>query len=232
MKKTKILAFPFAMGGASAYHLLKKDFENSDYQICAFNYPGHESRYDENIQYSMQGIAQDMYRQISDYLDEDYCLLGYSMGGIICYELYQLIKRNHRKLPLHVFLVSADSPDEKSEYTDCENMTVKRVRDILTEMGGTPNEILESDDMLELLLPVVKGDLCAYEKYIPTQDYKIDCNVTLIRGTNEDNTYCRQSWNGYFTKQCDYHEVEGGHFFMFDDPKGMRAVSDIIRKAL
>lgn len=232
MKNIRIFAFPYAMGGASAYYPLKNKFENSGYQICALNYPGHESRFSEEIRYSMQEIAQDMYDQISEYLDEEYCLLGYSMGGTVCYELYQCIKRNHRKSPLHVFLIAADSPDAEPDFINCENMTVQRVRDIFAEMGGTPNEILESDDMLELLLPIVKGDLCASEKYIPTLEYKIDCAVTLVRGTEEDNTCCRQGWNQYLINPCNYHEVEGGHFFMFDDDEGLCVVSDIIRKSL
>lgn len=232
MKKIKIFAFPYAMGSANAYCSLKNKFENTSYEICALNYPGHERRFSEDVLYSMQEIAQDMYDQISEYLNDEYSLLGYSMGGVICYELYQLIKKNHRKLPLHVFLIAADHPDAEPYFTDCENMTLQRVRDIFIQMGGTPPQILDSEDMLELMLPIVKGDLCASEKYIPSHDYKIDCGVTLIRGTGEDNTLCRQSWNQYLVNPCDYHEVEGGHFFMFEDDKGLCAVCNLIKKVL
>lgn len=232
MKNIRIFAFPYAMGGANAYHALKSKLEPFGYQVVALNYPGHESRIMEELLGTMQEIAQDMYAQISEHLDEDYCLLGYSMGGIICYELYQLIKKNRRKLPLHVFLLAADDPGAEPDYTNCENMTIQRARGIFTEMGGTPDEILESDDMLELLLPIVKGDLCALERYVPTPNYKIECDVTLIRGKGEDNSRCPQSWNQYLSKPCDYYEVEGEHFFMFSSDDGLNAVCDRIKLAL
>lgn len=232
MKKMKILAFPYAMGGANAYHALKNKLEPFGYEVVSLNYSGHESRVMEELLGSMQEIARDMYDQILKYLDEDYCLLGYSMGGMICYELYQLIMKNNRKMPQHVFLLAADDPEAEPDYKNCENMTLQRVRDIFVEMGGTPDEILESEEMLEFLQPVVKADLCALEKYVPTPDYKIDCGVTLIRGTGEDNARCPWGWNQYLSKPCDYHEVEGEHFFMFDSDAALHTVCDLIKKAL
>ena len=228
----KIFAFPYAMGGANAYHMLKNKLEPFGYEVVALNYPGHESRIIEDLLETMQEIARDMYQQISSCLDEDYCLLGYSMGGTICYELYQLIKKNNRKLPRHVFLLAADDPDAEPDFTDCKNMTLQRVRSILAEIGGTPDEILESDDMMEFLQPMVKADLYALEQYIPAQDFKIECGVTLIRGTGEDNARCPWGWNRYFRNPCDYHEVEGEHFFMFDSDEALQTVCGLIRKAI
>lgn len=98
MKKIKIFAFPYAIGGASAYKDLSNKLSEKGYELCAVNYSGHETRFDEKLIDSIQDIAQDMYNQISKYLDDDYCLLGYSMGGTVCYELFQIIKKNRRKI--------------------------------------------------------------------------------------------------------------------------------------
>ena len=87
-------------------------------------------------------------------------------------------------------------------------------------------------EMLEFLLPIVKGDMCALERYVPTPDYKVDCDVTLIRGTGEDNTRCPWGWNQYLSKPCDYYEVEGEHFFMFNSAEALHTVCDLIKKAL
>jgi surfactin synthase thioesterase subunit len=220
------------MGGANAYNPLKNMLEPFGYEVVALNYPGHESRIMEDLLESVQEIARDMYQQISRYLNEDYCLLGYSMGGMVCYELYQHIMKNNRKPPLHIFLLAADDPNADPDFTDCKNMTIQRVRSIFAEMGGTPDEILESDDMMEFLQPVTKADLYAIEKYVPTQNYKIECSVTLIRGTGEDNERCPWGWNQYLSKPCDYHEVEGEHFFMFSSDEALHAVCNLIKKAL
>ncbi len=232
MSVTRIFAFSYAMGSASAYNDLKQKFEGTQIQICPVEYPGHGRRFLEEVLYSIQEIAQDMYAQISASLDGDYCLLGYSMGGTVCYELYQLIKQSGRKLPRHIFLLAADHPGEAPDYTDCENMPVQRVKDIFVEIGGTPDEILQSDEYIELLQPIAKGDLLASEKYVPTRSAVIECGVTLIRGTGEDNSRCRRGWDEFLASPCDYHELEGSHFFMFNSKEGLDAVCGIISKTL
>lgn len=233
MKRVKIFAFPYAMGGASSYAGLKERFTKTEIQIIPLDYPGHEARYLDDLQYSMQDIAMDIYQKISAELDEEYCLLGYSMGGTICYELYQIIKGKGRRLPLHIFLLAADHPGAPPDYTDCENMTSKRVRDIFSEMGSTPDEILQNDDMIELFLPIVEADLVATEKYVPTKKYRLECGVTLFRGTGEKNNEATLAgWNALLCSPCDYHIMDGGHFFMFDSDAVMDKVCGIIKKAI
>lgn len=134
---------------------------------------------------------------------------------------------------MHIFLIAADHPGEEPDYYDCKNMTIKRVKDIFEEMGGTPKEIMENEEMLEIMLPVVRNDLCATENYIPTSGYKIDCKVTLIRGTKEYNDNCEKGWNKFLINPCNYYEIEGEHFFLFDDdPKGLNSVVKIITDTL
>lgn len=90
-----LFAFPYAFGGANIYTKIEK-YLDKEIKLLPINYPGHESEWMRNPCNTIQGIAEDVYRKISENLDEDYALLGYSMGGIVCYELYQLLHKNNK----------------------------------------------------------------------------------------------------------------------------------------
>ena len=219
MNKKMLFAFPYAFGGASIYYKLQ-DYLHKDINIVSVNYPGHESRYSERLLSSIQQIAEDAYNQICDKLDNDYSLLGYSMGGYICYELYHVIKRNNKRLPKNIFVFATNEPGYKQEYKNGDEMDLAQIRETLNEYGATSEEVLNNDAMIDIIAPIVRKDTSAIENYIPTGHElgKIKCPVTIIRGSNEENTEnCQDEWNKYFDSECEYIEVDGGHFFMFEN---------------
>ena len=55
-----IFAFPYAFGNSSIYHNLKESlFPNLD--LKPFDYPGHGKRYSEDILYTIEEIADDVF---------------------------------------------------------------------------------------------------------------------------------------------------------------------------
>ena len=118
------------------------------------NYPGHESRYSERLLSSIQQIAEDAYNQICDKLDNDYSLLGYSMGGYICYELYHVIKRNNKRLPKNIFVFATNEPGYKQEYKNGDEMDLAQIRETLNEYGATSEEVLNNDAMIDIIAPL------------------------------------------------------------------------------
>jgi medium-chain acyl-[acyl-carrier-protein] hydrolase len=218
MKNVNLYAFPYAFGGANIYRELEK-YMDKYINIKSLNYPGHELRITEKFSNSIQEMAKDAYDKICEELDNNYCLLGYSMGGLVCYELYQIIKKNNKKLPMHMFIFASDAPDFKQDYEDEENMSLDQVRDILRDMDGTPDEILNNDELIEMITPIIRSDISNIKNYVPTNHTieKVGCQVTVIRGIEEDAGTCHSDWNKYFANECEYLTVEGGHFFMFQN---------------
>lgn len=234
MKKISLFALPYAYGGANIYRNLNKYLY--DYmEVIPLNYPGHESRFKEKLLSSIQDIAEDAYKQICNNIHGDYSLLGYSMGGYICYELYQIIKKNNKKLPLNLFILATNEPGYKYEHKNGEKMSLEMVKETLLKLGGTNEEILDNGDLIEVIAPIVRMDTYAIENYVPTNNItgKISCPVTIIRGADEDHENCYVEWNKYFVNECEYIVVDGDHFFMFeDDGKRIEEFAEIINKRI
>lgn len=229
--KCKIFAFPYAFGAAHVYQNLK-EILCDDIDIVPIEYPGHGSRYGEALMNDIVGLAKDAYAQIHTYLEKEveYALLGYSMGGLVAYELYKRIVRRGNKKPKVFFAFAASAPDVQYADRDYESYTLNDIKNKLIEMSGTPDEILNSDEMLEVFSPIIKNDLIALRNYGKKElpKIKIDCPLTVVRGHGENAEDSYKHWNYFSGNQISYHEIAGNHFFMFENSENLNKCAKIV----
>jgi medium-chain acyl-[acyl-carrier-protein] hydrolase len=135
---------------------------------------------------------------------------------LISYEVYKLLKENNLCLPKKMFLFSSPAPDFIRDHKFYENFSIKEIKEELASLGGTPKEILENDELMDFLFPIIKNDLIALRDYFkaPIGKNVIDCIITIV---TEDLPYA-VSWKEFTKKTCDFITVDGSHFFLFDEP--------------
>lgn len=231
MSRVKVFAFPYAIGNASAYNDYKELVKN-DFDVIPYEYSGHGSRFLEPCLKTIEDMAMDAYEKIKDEIDGPYIILGYSMGSLVSYELLKIIENKHRNLPLAVFFMASESPGTDPVFTDCENMSLEDVRKLLIGMGGTPKEVLESDEMISLFSGVVKGDYGAIERYKPELTMLSKrSSYYVIRGDKEDYpSEEMMGWEIVCGENCKFIEFSGSHFFLFDDEKNMIKLYELMKK--
>ena len=86
----------------------------------------------------------------------------------------------------------------------------------LHRLDGTPKAVLESPEMLQLLLPMVRADLKIDETYTYVEEEPLNCPITVFGGladpetSLEDLEAWRQQTQGEFSLQM----FPGNHFFI------------------
>lgn len=214
----RLFAIPYAFGNSNIYYELSKTI-NPEIEVVPVEYSGHAQRYKEPLYYTMEEIVDDIYRQILPLLCDEYVLFGYSMGGTVCYELFQLLVKNGHPLPKCVMAFGSTEPDFKHKKDEFELYNLEQVRNLLIEMDGTEPEILNNDEVLELVKPVIISDSVALRDYIPTPAQKGALTVPLyvVRGEEEEGLEnCEKSWRSFCNSSFSYQLTHGEHFFMFD----------------
>jgi medium-chain acyl-[acyl-carrier-protein] hydrolase len=86
----------------------------------------------------------------------------------------------------------------------------------LRELEGTRDEILESDELMQLMMPALRADFTLIERYLPPPKCRIDVDITAFAGTR-DNTVPVSSiaaWQAVTSRSFQLQLVEGGHFFL------------------
>ncbi len=219
----EILAFPYAYGSAKIYSELLPLRKN--FSFHAFDYPGHGSRLEETPLKSISDIADDAIKQIGDYINRPYCLLGYSMGGNVVFEIYQKLKKAEKSLPKYVFILGSHEPSWIHDKYDFENFNLEQVKDVLRKKNGTSEEILNEDELISLLSPSIIADSIALRDYSCSSNNTLpfDCGITIIRGSMEEKTEkCKEEWERFLKRQSEYILVDGNHFFLFQGSENVK----------
>lgn len=211
----KIYAIPYAVGNTSVYFNLRKTIgETVDF--IPVELPGHGGRLNETLLDSIEAMAEEVYRQILiNGVDEEYCLLGYSMGAIVCRETYYKLKKNYCKLPKILFLCACPAPGHVYKNHDIRHCERDDLIRILKEYGGTPDEVFDYKNLLDLILPIAKADFCAVEEYRtnPNDEMMLPKGVIIYSKAEEDDI---ENWGKVFLNECKFYKIGDNHFFIFD----------------
>lgn len=224
----KIFSVPYAIGDSRTYIETKRRVEPLA-KFISFDYPGHGFRINEPLLRTIEELADDVYRNImKEGIDEDYCLLGYSMGVLVCREVYFKLAENKCRLPKMLFLCACPSPGYKYKNNDIYNCSRDEVIEILRDYGGTSEVALQSDELMDLVIPMARADLGAIEQYVAKIDFKKIESKGIIVYSNKEKENIK-NWDTVFESECDYYHIDGNHFFINEQ---IEAVSDIINKYL
>ena len=88
--------------------------------------------------------------------------------------------------------------------------------DALRALGGTPPEILDSPDMLELLLPPMRADYTLLAGYEPRWQPPLDIPITALVGAADPTVDIAavRTWREVCEAAFIAREVPGGHFYL------------------
>lgn len=212
----KLICFTYAGGSASFYNELKKELA-PEIELIALEYAGHGRRHREPFYKDFFELANDMYENISSIIveNEDYALMGYSMGSISAIEVFQLIIKNNRKAPIHIFLAAHEPYTKKSlaKYRNKENDDLVKNRTI--QFGAVPEKLIENKSFWRMYLPIYRADYFIIGKY-RFEDLTLKTNIpaTILYSETDTPYEIISSWNEYFIDKCDFIKYEGNHFFI------------------
>jgi medium-chain acyl-[acyl-carrier-protein] hydrolase len=222
MIKIKLFCFPYAGGSAVMYHKWKP-FLDSKIELIPIELAGRGKRINEVLYRDVPDAIEDIYRLVSREIDfSPYALFGHSMGGMLSYQLSQKLIENNYHSPVHIFFSGRNAPhvkrqdEEKYHLLEGEDFKKKVI-----ELGGTPRELFDHPELMEVFLPLLKNDFKLAETDIHHGEIRpFNCNITVLLGKDEDLTteQC-DGWKKHTKKMCTIHYFEGGHFFLHDETK-------------
>jgi medium-chain acyl-[acyl-carrier-protein] hydrolase len=132
--------------------------------------PGRDMRFGEPCPESIDELARcfiDATVQAGvDHLPQAF--LGHSMGAAIAYEAAALAEaRANQSASTSLLIVGGRAaPSLPRDNEPLHMLPNAAFRHKLGEMGGTPRAVLDNEDLMELLLPVIRSDFKAIETWV------------------------------------------------------------------
>ncbi|TMN45138.1 alpha/beta fold hydrolase [Pseudoalteromonas sp. S2755] len=209
----KLICFPYAGGSAGSFSSWPKLLPDH-VEVHIIQLPGRGAHFDKAPIDNMDELIDGLVPNISHLLSNDYVIFGHSLGSRIGFEVARRALALGLRAPQHFFASGSAGPqrqcfkDRVYEYADPEFMLE------LEKMNGTPKEILEHRELMELYLPMLRADFKVAGQYSYQGKTTIPSAVTVFYGKKDAvSTKEIEMWADLFL-EFDCHAFEGGHFFI------------------
>ncbi|MBG9943087.1 alpha/beta fold hydrolase [Brevibacillus formosus] len=210
----RLFCFPYAGGGASIYRGWARAFP-SDVGVYPVQLPGRENRIAERAYSDMGALVEELAQVIHPYLDRPFLFFGHSMGTRIAFELARTVRSKWGRLPLGLIVSGGRAPhfpEPKPIYHLPEDEFVAALR----RFSGTPEAILQSKELMQLFMPLLRADFTLDETYVFAEEPRLDCPIAAYCGTEDQEATQEEmeAWASHTSAGFTLEMVNGGHFFL------------------
>ncbi|CAH1797570.1 unnamed protein product [Owenia fusiformis] len=216
----RLFCFHWAGGGSEFYAGWGANMTDS-VEVYGVITPGRESRFMEPAFTSAEKIAAETAKCIKDnFSDKPFALFGHCMGAWMAFETARVLQGAHELPPTKLFVSGQFSPHSekyRSNVESTENMDDDQFIEFLRRLGGTPSEVLDNRDLMEVFLPTFRADSKCYETYEPDvgASKRLPCPIYAIDGTSDN--YDHSEWSDLTTGETSTKLIQGGHFYLTED---------------
>lgn len=213
----RLFCFPYAGAGAALYRQWQ-DKMPPTVEVCPVQLPGREGRVTDQPFDRIEPLVRTLTDVLQPYLDLPFAFFGHSMGALISFVLARNLRRENMVLPVHLFLSAYQAPPRPGKLPPISHLPKNEFIDGLRRFNQTPEEVLQTPELLELLLPTLRADFSIYENYLYQEEPPLDCPITAFGGQDDEwvDREDLQAWGEHTNKSCDVHLIPGGHFFVND----------------
>ncbi len=155
-------------------------------------------------------------RVIRPFLDLPFAFFGHSMGAAIAFELSRELRRSDSLQPVHLFPSGHSAPHCPREKQPTYNLPEQELIEKVREMNGTPKEVLDHPELMQMMMPLLRADFELIETYAYLPEAALRCPFTVFGGL-QDQEVPRQrleEWREHTTATFSLRMLPGDHFFV------------------
>ena len=212
--RIRLFCIPYAGGGPQIFQKWT-DYLPADVEICSLLLPGRGKRLMDPAFRELMPLVEEATEAVLPLVDVPYAFFGHSMGALVGFELARGLRKRGCKPPLHLFVsgcFAAHIPDPHPMHHLPEKEFVDQVR----SLNGVPQEVLENEELMELILPSLRADFTATETYLHREEPPLTCPITAFAGSRDPLATKEfvEEWRIHTTARFTTRVLPGDHFFL------------------
>lgn len=211
----RLFCFPYA--GATAYVFQNwPRFLPADVEVIGMQLPGRGKRLLERMHTRMATLCEAVFPEIRPLLDKPFMFFGHSMGAMISFELARLLRRERQALPSYLFVSGRRAVQVHEDEPRTYDLPEAEFIQELVRLNGTPPEVLEHRELLQLMLPLLRADfeLIHEYQYSPEPPFAFPIMAFGGLGDPEVSRAQLEAWREQTTATFKLHMLLGDHFFI------------------
>jgi len=225
----RLFCLPYAGGSANIFRHWAKRLP-AETEVCGVQLPGRGGRLMEPPYTRLEPLIQILARELLPYFDKPFAVFGHSLGALLIFELVHHLRREYQIEPCRMF-VSGRRPPQIPDDAPSHQLPESEFLADLRRLNGTPKEILEHSELMDLMLPVIRADFAINEKYQYSARPPFTFPLTVFGGTEDENVGrdLLVAWSVHTTEELTLHMIPGDHFFIDSQ---QRLLLDLISREL
>ncbi|MBN2001931.1 MAG: thioesterase [Anaerolineae bacterium] len=213
--RLRLFCFPYAGGGASAFYAWVNNLPRN-VELCPIQLPGRQGRLDVPPFTRMEALLDALVPVIRPYLDRPFAFFGHSLGAKIGFELARRLRAEGDPMPVHLFLSGSNAPQIAGPESPIHDLPDAELVEKLRRFAGTPEALLENEDLLRVFLPTLRADIALHDTYRYVPEEPLDCSLSAFGGL-EDAVVSRdnlEAWRVHTRGAFTLRMFPGDHFFL------------------
>lgn len=217
LPEKRLLCFPYAGGGSSAF-MSWRALIPPNIELLAVELPGRERRFHEKPWTDFIGAVQNITDALAQLPLLPTVYFGHSLGALLAFAVARTFEsREHPASPCALVLSACEPPhiDKDGENGPAWKLDDTNFIHKLRELNGTPEQFLESPDLLDLFLPILRADFQLADEARSRIGGQIRIPTTVLGGFKDDIQYEELlQWQKYAFFPINIHMFAGDHFFL------------------
>lgn len=213
--RMRLFCFPYAGGGATVFSTWPRSLP-PEVEVIAVQPPGREGRLMEKPFSHLPDLVEAMHREMLPHLDKPFAFYGHSNGGLMAFEMARTLRRTGGPMPRHLFIGGRPAPQVELEEEEIHALPHDEFITALRRYAGTPEEILQNAEIMELIMPLLRADFSLGETYRYDPEPPLDLPVSAYGGERDDEvpSWQIEAWREMTSARFDFQMFPGDHFFI------------------
>jgi medium-chain acyl-[acyl-carrier-protein] hydrolase len=210
----RLVCFPWAGGSASVFRTWPDELP-PEVEVLAIAMPGRDARVREPMFDRVTPMVTSLTDAIGHLLDPPFAIYGHSYGAMLGFGFAQELVRRSLGQPVH-FFASARRAPQLADPSPLRELPDAEFLDELYRIGGIPDAVFHSPELMKYLLPILRTDIAASESETFGLDEPLGCPITVMGGLDDDRVSVDDldAWQLQTTGPFGREMYPGGHFFI------------------
>jgi acyl transferase domain-containing protein len=216
--KLRIYCMHYATGSTNMYRNWP-DLIHPEVEVRPIQLPGRWERLREPLFSESGPLVDALFKAIAPELDQiPYALFGYSLGGVLSWELCRRVRKAGLPLPVHLFPAASMPPQMifNTETHSAPEGTLLRAVDKI--LGGVPHQLVQ-EAAGNVTFPIIRNDFAVFDNYQYEPQEPFDFPITAFGGLQDVLVTPKflEFWSTHTRGRYSERYFHGGHFFFLTE---------------
>ena len=170
---------------------------------------------------SMASLIEALVPIVKTRLDMPYAFFGHSLGAHVAFDLAQTLRRDGASMPRAMMVSGTRAPHLQTRRLPLHDLPTPRFVEELRRYGGTPEAVLQNQELMDIFIPPLRADLKIFETYSPSWNTPLDVPIMAYGGRTDHRTDPDEleAWKEHTAKGFTVQFFEGGHFYLIEQSR-------------